>query len=346
MSIPGPTSTRWASCSTNCSPARCPSTFANLQNAGFDEIRRRIRDVRPSRPSERVSELGDRAAELARSRRSDSSTLSRRAFRRPRPDHDEGAGEGPGAALRLPRRVRRGHRPPPLRRAGAGAGAERPLSPAQDDREAPADGGPAGGDPGHVGGLERLAGGPLRSIAGESRAGAGGGDDGDPGLRLSRRRLRGLGPWRGARQQRHGAGVARWRRRANRQGTHRPARGAGDADEHDGPRLPQPGPLRGIRRPAERCAGSPQDPAGKRRRRGIGEPQRTGAHPDRPGPLRRGRGGGAGGDRKPRAYLRRRRPGDSRRHGDAAVDPLAPPRARRGVGPGSADPGDPRVAAR
>ena len=55
-----------------------PFDIRGLRQAAFDEVRRRIREDRPSRPSTRVSELGDRAVESARSRGSEVSTLSRR----------------------------------------------------------------------------------------------------------------------------------------------------------------------------------------------------------------------------------------------------------------------------
>jgi serine/threonine protein kinase len=48
-----------------------------LREAGFDEIRRRIREEEPSRPSTRVRTLGDRSTEAARRRRVDLKTLHR-----------------------------------------------------------------------------------------------------------------------------------------------------------------------------------------------------------------------------------------------------------------------------
>jgi serine/threonine protein kinase/Tfp pilus assembly protein PilF len=55
-----------------------PFDARRLRRAAFDEIRRQIREVRPSKPSARLSELGRQADGLASSRRTDVSALSRR----------------------------------------------------------------------------------------------------------------------------------------------------------------------------------------------------------------------------------------------------------------------------
>ncbi|MHC4108277.1 MAG: serine/threonine protein kinase, partial [Planctomycetota bacterium] len=55
-----------------------PFDSKELRKAGFDEIRRRIREDEPSRPSTRVSTLGESAADSARNRKTDPGTLSRR----------------------------------------------------------------------------------------------------------------------------------------------------------------------------------------------------------------------------------------------------------------------------
>ncbi|MDH3785354.1 MAG: serine/threonine-protein kinase, partial [Acidobacteriota bacterium] len=55
-----------------------PYDAGALRKAAFDEVRRQIKEVRPSRPSTRISELGKRAGALAQSRRADISTLTRR----------------------------------------------------------------------------------------------------------------------------------------------------------------------------------------------------------------------------------------------------------------------------
>jgi serine/threonine protein kinase/tetratricopeptide (TPR) repeat protein len=48
-----------------------------LRRAAFDEIRRKIREDRPSKPSLRISELGERASRSAQRRRTDAATLRR-----------------------------------------------------------------------------------------------------------------------------------------------------------------------------------------------------------------------------------------------------------------------------
>jgi non-specific serine/threonine protein kinase/serine/threonine-protein kinase len=54
-----------------------PFDSKQLREAGFDEIRRRIREEEPSKPSTRLSTLGDGSTESASARRSDPSTLAR-----------------------------------------------------------------------------------------------------------------------------------------------------------------------------------------------------------------------------------------------------------------------------
>jgi non-specific serine/threonine protein kinase/serine/threonine-protein kinase len=49
-----------------------------LRKAGFDEIRRRIREEEPSKPSARISSLGDASTDSARRRRTDPTSLARR----------------------------------------------------------------------------------------------------------------------------------------------------------------------------------------------------------------------------------------------------------------------------
>ncbi len=48
-----------------------------LQKAAFDEVRRQIREVQPSKPSTRISQLGEQATGLAESRHTDVSSLCR-----------------------------------------------------------------------------------------------------------------------------------------------------------------------------------------------------------------------------------------------------------------------------
>jgi non-specific serine/threonine protein kinase/serine/threonine-protein kinase len=54
-----------------------PFDSETLRTAGFDEIRRRIREDEPSKPSTRVSTLGDASTEAARCRRTDPANLRR-----------------------------------------------------------------------------------------------------------------------------------------------------------------------------------------------------------------------------------------------------------------------------
>jgi non-specific serine/threonine protein kinase/serine/threonine-protein kinase len=54
-----------------------PFDSKQLREAGFDEIRRRIREEEPSKPSTRLSTSGDGSTESASARRSDPSTLAR-----------------------------------------------------------------------------------------------------------------------------------------------------------------------------------------------------------------------------------------------------------------------------
>ena len=55
-----------------------PVDPAAIRKAAFDEVRRQIREVRPSKPSTRVSELGEKSSGPASSRRTDVSSLRRR----------------------------------------------------------------------------------------------------------------------------------------------------------------------------------------------------------------------------------------------------------------------------
>ncbi len=54
-----------------------PFDSTTLRSAGFDEMRRRIREEEPPRPSTRVSSLGDHSGVAARHRRSDAARLAR-----------------------------------------------------------------------------------------------------------------------------------------------------------------------------------------------------------------------------------------------------------------------------
>ena len=54
-----------------------PFSVSELKRAGFDEVRRQIREVEPARPSSRLSTLGSEPSESARKRRSQPGTLTR-----------------------------------------------------------------------------------------------------------------------------------------------------------------------------------------------------------------------------------------------------------------------------
>ena len=65
-STPAATSIRWACCCTNCSPAPRRSSKEQLRKAGFDEIRRMIREDEPPRPSARDQHAGRRRPRRSR----------------------------------------------------------------------------------------------------------------------------------------------------------------------------------------------------------------------------------------------------------------------------------------
>ena len=67
--------------------------------AGFDEIRRIIREEEPPRPVTRFSTLGNAARRCRQQRQTRAARVGPSAPRRPGLDRDEGAGEGPHAAV-------------------------------------------------------------------------------------------------------------------------------------------------------------------------------------------------------------------------------------------------------
>jgi serine/threonine protein kinase/WD40 repeat protein len=58
-----------------------PFDRKTLEQAGFAEIQRIIREVDPPRPSTRLSDLGEKATEIAKSRRTEVATLAKRLYR-------------------------------------------------------------------------------------------------------------------------------------------------------------------------------------------------------------------------------------------------------------------------
>src|SRR5262249_36223989 len=85
-----------------------PFDKERLKTAGFDEIRRIIREEEPPKPSTRISTLGQAATTISTQRQSDPETAPSAGPRRAGLDRNESAGEGPQPALRLGQRIRSG----------------------------------------------------------------------------------------------------------------------------------------------------------------------------------------------------------------------------------------------
>ena len=96
----------------------------DLRQAALDEVRRMIRETEPPKPSTRLQSLGPRLTEVAAQRHVEPSSLPQEGPGRSGLDRDEGAGEGPAAAIRDGRRVGAGYRTAPEARAGDGLSAE------------------------------------------------------------------------------------------------------------------------------------------------------------------------------------------------------------------------------
>jgi serine/threonine protein kinase len=101
-----------------------PFDSKELRRGGYESIRRKIREEEPPRPSTRLSTLGERSTESAKLRQVDLSTLQRQLRGDldwiTMKDHDEGAGEGPDASIRVAVGPRRRPQAAPQARAGAG----------------------------------------------------------------------------------------------------------------------------------------------------------------------------------------------------------------------------------
>ena len=102
-----------------------PFESRELRQAGYDAIRRIIREQDPPRPSTRFSAPGRAGDDGGGGARQRAEAAAERAARRPRLDHDEGAGEGPRPALRDGERAGGGRAAPPAERAGERRAAER-----------------------------------------------------------------------------------------------------------------------------------------------------------------------------------------------------------------------------
>ncbi len=100
-----------------------PFDQQRMRAAAFDEIRRIIREEEPPKPSTRISTLGEARTATAAHRQVDAHRLGQLVRGRPRLDRDEVPGEGPHAALRHGRQLRRRRAAPSQRRAGRGLSA-------------------------------------------------------------------------------------------------------------------------------------------------------------------------------------------------------------------------------
>ena len=77
-----------------------PFDAERLRSAGYDEMRRIIREEEPPRPSNRISTLGDTSTAMAAHRRARPATTWPCGARRARLDRDEVAGEGSFTPIR------------------------------------------------------------------------------------------------------------------------------------------------------------------------------------------------------------------------------------------------------
>ena len=97
-----------------------PFDGETLRKAAFDEMRRIIREEEPPRPSTRLSTLGETLTTVSANRQVRPAAAEPCRAGRARLDRDEGAGEGPHAALRDGQRLRGRRDAPPDRPAGGG----------------------------------------------------------------------------------------------------------------------------------------------------------------------------------------------------------------------------------
>ena len=72
-----------------------------LRQGSQEDIRRRIRDTDPPRPSTRVVHLGDDSISVAKNRRTDARGLAKQPEGRSGLDHHEGTRQGPDSPLWL-----------------------------------------------------------------------------------------------------------------------------------------------------------------------------------------------------------------------------------------------------
>ena len=98
-----------------------------LKDKSIDEIRRTIREFDPLRPSTRITQLAAASTDVARTRGAVPSLLRSLLTGGSRLDHDEGAGEGPLAALRHGDRTGERRAAPSAERAGLGRATQRSV---------------------------------------------------------------------------------------------------------------------------------------------------------------------------------------------------------------------------
>ena len=97
-----------------------PLSHDRVTHAAFVEMLRAIREEEPPRPSARISTVSEEATTISAVRQTDPAKLRRIAAPRPGLDRDEGAGEGPHAAVPDGRRLRARYRAFPPQRACRG----------------------------------------------------------------------------------------------------------------------------------------------------------------------------------------------------------------------------------
>ena len=97
-----------------------PFDQETFRKAAFDEMRRIIREEEPPKPSTRLSSLGATLTTVSANRQADAAPAGPDRPRRAGLDRDEGAGEGPAAAVRDGQRLRGRRDAVPDRPAGRG----------------------------------------------------------------------------------------------------------------------------------------------------------------------------------------------------------------------------------
>jgi serine/threonine protein kinase len=243
-----------------------PFDARELRRSGFDEMRRKIREEEPPRPSVRLSGMGEESTSAAKNRRSESSTLARqlhgdldwitmKALEKDRTRRYDSPGE---LAADIGRHLR--DEPvlagPPsttyrvkkfVRRHTVGVAASALVVLALHGRHDPLSDGRAGSQPG---GAKRNGG---HRVPGET--------------------LRGGRPFRGSRQRRHRPRAARSGHGPDDPRARAPTGNPSNVEQRFGTRLPEYGALRRGRTPARGCAGAPARAVRQRNPWGSGSRQ-------------------------------------------------------------------------